>query len=221
MKVLKTLNRFRVREPTSAYIDRTQKMQTGIFNIPLECSRETATVTVEKPFNSKLWEHVSCSLTYRYPTFREMKEVRKLLFEDDEIVIQYHPPKEKYANVAPYCLHLWQYKDDKFKLPNFNKTPAYTYNLVLVSGKVLIVYEYEKSDEWTRVRVTSQNGWPNWYELGEVKKAIFGDDSLVIQLYNLSIYSFGQLLYYPNYDQGVDLWYSTSKIPYPEELSMY
>ena len=28
--------------------------------------------------------------------FREMKEVRKLLFEDDEIVIQYHPPKEKY-----------------------------------------------------------------------------------------------------------------------------
>lgn len=220
MRILKPLNRYRVREPTSASINRIQKMQTGIFNIPLECSRETATVTVEKPLDSKLWEHVSCSLTYRYPTFREMKEVCKLFFEDDEIVLQYHPSKEKLTYVAPYCLHLWRYKDNAFHLPNFNKTPAYTYNLVLISGRVLVVYEYDKSDEWTHVRITSARGCPNWYELDEAKRAIFRDNGLTIQLYNLSELSFGQLQYYPNYDQGIDLLCSSNKIPYPEELNM-
>lgn len=195
-------------------------MQTGTFNIPLECSHETVTVHIENTYNNRLWEHVSCSLPYRYPTFKEMKEVRKLIFKDDEIVIQYHPPKEQYACVAPYCLHLWRYKDNTLLIPNINRTPAYTYNLVLISGKVLVVYEYRKSDEWTYVRITSEGGYPNWYELVEAKKAIFGDNELAIQLYNLSDCSLGQLRYYPNYDQGIVLLCSSSQIPYPKELRM-
>jgi hypothetical protein len=54
------------------------------------------------------WEHVSVSTRNRCPTWEEMAWVKRQFFEDEECVIQYHPPKSAYINVHPFVLHLWR-----------------------------------------------------------------------------------------------------------------
>ena len=54
------------------------------------------------------WEHVSVSLKDRTPTWKEMCIVKRLFWNDDEVVVQYHPAKSDYVNFHQYCLHLWK-----------------------------------------------------------------------------------------------------------------
>lgn len=54
------------------------------------------------------WEHVSVSTKSRVPTWEEMCFIKDLFFEDEELVIQFHPPKSRYVNVHPHVLHLWK-----------------------------------------------------------------------------------------------------------------
>src|SRR5262249_40852544 len=54
------------------------------------------------------WEHVSVSTEFRIPLWEEMCWVKDLFWEEGECVIQYHPPRSKYVNVHPNCLHLWK-----------------------------------------------------------------------------------------------------------------
>lgn len=57
------------------------------------------------------WEHVSVSLTGRTPNWKEMCFVKNLFWEEDELVVQYHPTKENYINHHPNCLHMWKPKE--------------------------------------------------------------------------------------------------------------
>jgi hypothetical protein len=56
------------------------------------------------------WEHVSISLVSkkRIPTWTEMCHVKDLFWQEEETVIQYHPPKSEYVNCHPATLHLWR-----------------------------------------------------------------------------------------------------------------
>jgi hypothetical protein len=54
------------------------------------------------------WEHVSVSLGNRCPTWDEMCFIKNIFWEEDEVVVQYHPAKKDYVNNSPYCLHLWK-----------------------------------------------------------------------------------------------------------------
>jgi hypothetical protein len=55
------------------------------------------------------WEHVSVSLNKkRCPTWDEMCLVKNMFWDEDDCVIQYHPPKSEYVNNYKYCLHLWR-----------------------------------------------------------------------------------------------------------------
>ena len=56
------------------------------------------------------WEHVSVRPYYqdRTPTWDEMCHFKDLFWNDDECVVQYHPPKSEYVNCHPYVLHLWK-----------------------------------------------------------------------------------------------------------------
>ena len=54
------------------------------------------------------WEHVSVSCEDRTPTWSEMDTVKKMFFEDEEVVIQLHVAAKDHINVHPYCLHLWR-----------------------------------------------------------------------------------------------------------------
>lgn len=56
----------------------------------------------------KGWEHVSIDGKTRTPTWEEMCHFKELFWDDDEVVVQYHPKKSEYVNIAPKCLHLWK-----------------------------------------------------------------------------------------------------------------
>ena len=63
------------------------------------------------------WEHVSVSYTNRTPTWEEMCKVKDMFWNDDECVVQFHPPKSEYVNLHPYCLHLWRKVGKNFETP--------------------------------------------------------------------------------------------------------
>lgn len=54
------------------------------------------------------WEHVSVSLHNRTPTWKEMCAVKDHFWDEEDCVIQYHPPKSQYVNFHAHCLHLWR-----------------------------------------------------------------------------------------------------------------
>jgi len=54
------------------------------------------------------WEHVSVSLGDRCPTWDEMCRVKNIFWDEEDCVVQYHPPKSDYVNNHPYCLHLFR-----------------------------------------------------------------------------------------------------------------
>ena len=63
------------------------------------------------------WEHVSVSTEIRCPTWEEMAWVKGLFFDDEEAVIQFHPPASQYVNYHRNCLHLWKPHGAEFPLP--------------------------------------------------------------------------------------------------------
>ena len=54
------------------------------------------------------WEHVSVSLPDRCPTWAEMCAVKSLFWDDEDPVVQFHPPRSEWVNNHQFCLHLWR-----------------------------------------------------------------------------------------------------------------
>lgn len=54
------------------------------------------------------WEHVSISLVDRTPTWAEMAYVKGVFWDEDDCVLQFHPPRADYRNFHEHCLHLWR-----------------------------------------------------------------------------------------------------------------
>jgi hypothetical protein len=60
--------------------------------------------------------------------------VKSLFWDDEESVMQLHPPKSQWVNNHPYCLHLWKQDSVEIPLPlqimvgvkQFNKTENIT-----------------------------------------------------------------------------------------------
>lgn len=44
----------------------------------------------------------------RTPTWKEMTFVKALCWDDEDVVIQFHPRKSEYVNNHPHVLHLWR-----------------------------------------------------------------------------------------------------------------
>ena len=65
------------------------------------------------------WEHVSVS-PYQHrvtPSWDDMCAIKDMFWEDDEAVIQIHPPKAEYVNNLRNCLHLWRCTYKEMVLP--------------------------------------------------------------------------------------------------------
>ena len=54
------------------------------------------------------WEHVSVSCKDRAPHWDEMCFVKDIFWSDEEMAVQYHPPKSDYVNCHPFVLHIWK-----------------------------------------------------------------------------------------------------------------
>jgi hypothetical protein len=64
-----------------------------------------------------VWEHVSVSIGTHCPSWEEMNWVKELFWENEECVMQIHPPKSQYKNLHPFTLHLWRPKEQQIPLP--------------------------------------------------------------------------------------------------------
>lgn len=57
------------------------------------------------------WQHVSVALPLamkRCPSWEEMCFAKRLFWEPEDCVVQFHPPESEYVNNHPHCLHLWR-----------------------------------------------------------------------------------------------------------------
>ena len=79
----------------------------GVFFIPVP---EFKTNFACQASDGMMWEHVSIRIhpQKRTPVWAEMNYIKDLFWGDDDLVVQYHPPKKDYINNHPYVLHLWR-----------------------------------------------------------------------------------------------------------------
>ena len=90
----------------------------GAFQIPGPCGMSLRIIASSgDPENEVYWEHVSVSLFNRTPNWTEMCFVKALFWDDEEPVMQLHPPKSTWINQHPYCLHLWRPIGAEIPLP--------------------------------------------------------------------------------------------------------
>lgn len=73
---------------------------------------------VQADAQDELWEHVSVS-SKKTPTWDETCYIKSLFWDEEDCVVQYHPPKSDYVNIAKTCLHLWKYKGEMPRPPKF------------------------------------------------------------------------------------------------------
>ena len=94
-------NEYRIRD---GVLDSTDEIgNNGAFSIPFESF--TLNVIASDGMD---WEHVSVSLPNRTPNWREMCFIKDLFWDEEDVVIQYHPKKSEYVNRHDNCLHLWK-----------------------------------------------------------------------------------------------------------------
>lgn len=93
--------------------------QFGMFDgIPGPCGRDLRVIASEGDRELGVpWEHVSVSIPTRCPNWPEMCHIKELFWDDEDAVIQFHPPKSEYVNNHNYCLHLWRPMDGVFPMP--------------------------------------------------------------------------------------------------------
>lgn len=75
----------------------------GMFEVPFEGNKIKVIAS-----HGGDWEHVSVSLKNRTPNWREMCMIKDMFFNEEDCVIQYHPPKSMYVNIHQYVLHMWK-----------------------------------------------------------------------------------------------------------------
>jgi len=88
----------------------------GAFFIGAPLSKTPLTVIASDGMG---WEHVSVSTPTRCPNWKEMCLIKKLFWDDDDCVIQFHPPKSDYVNNHPFCLHLWRPTNQEIPRPEW------------------------------------------------------------------------------------------------------
>jgi hypothetical protein len=63
------------------------------------------------------WQHVSVSMKDQTPSWEDMCMVKNLFWDEEDTVVQFHPPKSEYVNNHQHCLHLWKKKEGSFPTP--------------------------------------------------------------------------------------------------------
>ncbi len=120
------LNRHRIKVPTHGipmqYITKDGDGFCGLFRFGIDakiirCIASDGEAAEE--YGLSKWEHVSVSIEHetKPPTWKVMCMVKDLFWDDDQVVVQFHPRKKDYVNHHPGCLHLWRCLDREFPTP--------------------------------------------------------------------------------------------------------
>jgi hypothetical protein len=101
-------NQFRVRKTSRAdlahFASNDSHGNNGLFIVKLARGQTVRVIATD----GGEWEHVSVSREDRCPTWAEMCAVKALFWDDEDCVVQYHPPTSEHVNNHPFCLHLWR-----------------------------------------------------------------------------------------------------------------
>lgn len=108
--------RFRARMQGLAAINHAGAGNNGVFFIPNPNGASTLTLRVICS-DQMGWEHVSVSCKSRTPTWAEMSYVKDLFWDEEDAVMQLHPPRSTWVNNHPHCLHLWRPLGASIPLP--------------------------------------------------------------------------------------------------------
>lgn len=92
------------------------------FSLPGEARkiRCIASDCSEMPDGTPRWQHVSVSFgpgSKHCPSWELMCRIKDLFWEPEEAVMQLHPPRSRWVNNHPGCLHLWRPLDAQIPLP--------------------------------------------------------------------------------------------------------
>lgn len=103
-------HKFRVQDPKIPFLQNAQTMPTeGAFLLPPKFSNRQL-FTIASCGGD--WEHVSISVRQGKkvltPTWEECCYVKDIFWDEDDCVMQLHPPKSDYVNQHPNVLHLWR-----------------------------------------------------------------------------------------------------------------
>ena len=90
----------------------------GAFVVPGPCGDDLRIIASPGDASEDIpWEHVSASLKNRCPRWQEMCFVKDLFWDEEDAVMQLHPPRSTWINNHPHCLHLWRPMDGNVPLP--------------------------------------------------------------------------------------------------------
>lgn len=71
----------------------------------------TVITSVALELDGKVWLHVSLARRSRLPSWDDVVAVKNLFIGEDETALQVLPPRDRYINIHPHCLHLWHCLD--------------------------------------------------------------------------------------------------------------
>jgi len=112
-------HKFRVQDPRCPFKQNEKNSPDfGAFWLPPKIGNRQLLVIAS---NGEGWEHVSVSVRQggrvHTPTWEEMAHVKSIFWDDEDCVIEYHPPRSEYVNFHPNVLHLWRPIDVPFPTP--------------------------------------------------------------------------------------------------------
>jgi hypothetical protein len=114
------------------YASRSDGRPHGAFVLPLKSGGVMKIIACDgRPADAREWEHVSVSIELsrreledgkievqgRTPTWEEMSLVKNWFWEEEECVVQFHPPQSNYVDYNPFVLHLWRHRRRIFPRP--------------------------------------------------------------------------------------------------------
>lgn len=100
------IDRYRVRgKPVLDVYGHEGDETCGAFIVP-SCVDHKSLIVVASADEG--WEHVSVSRVNRTPTWGEMDQIKQLFWDDEDAVMQLHPPRSTWVDHHPHCLHLWR-----------------------------------------------------------------------------------------------------------------
>lgn len=176
---LNTLNEFRDVNLEKEIFGTRGDSENGVFRLNYKCLPYFIIASTGDG-----WEHVSISTHNQTPSWKLMCKIKNMFFNEDEIVVQYHPREKDYINIHEHCLHLWRPLNEKLPLPSeyiedINSQNGKTELMFLDKEKYKIVNSSD--DEWKKISITSKKTTPSWDLMCQIKNKYWNKDKVAVQ----------------------------------------
>lgn len=118
------------------------------------------------------WNHILVRPTANEtPSYEVMSKISSIFFKDDELCMQVIPKRCNYVSAEPYTLHLW----NMVTPCNFQIDEAISETRLKTKCKNGVYVRFDSLGN-RYIAIISDNYWPSWLELVNIKEEFFGTD---------------------------------------------